>query len=494
MSHGTFASAALLAASLVWCAGCSVSEPVDAADAENAVDAAPKVLPLPGEQFELDGCAAFVIEPEATADGGGPRPWVFYAPTLHRYPDRSERWMFERLLDAGITIAGIDVGESYGSPAGRRHFDALHDHMVRQRGMSTRPVLLARSRGGLMLYAWAAGRPEHVAGIAGIYPVCDLRSYPGLERAAGAYGVDAAQLERELAEHNPIDRLAPLVRHGVPILHLHGDADRLVPLAANSGELQRRYRALGGNATVEVVAGGGHTGGSQWFESETLLAFVVERCSAPPSTTAGVLGVCDPRCPDGALQLVGASGWRLVPEGDGECRWTFADGVLTASSGSDSVMTAGDYRDFRLHVEFNVNPSTDDNPEARGNSGVYLQRRYELQILDSYGTPPEHYQPSFCASLYRLRKPDHIAARPAGEWQSYDIVFRAARFDGDQKTENARISVVHNGQLVHDDVEIPRKTGAGAAEGPSPGPIKLQGHGNPVRFRNVWVQELSLGR
>ena len=106
---------------------------------------------------------------------------------------------------------------------GREGFTALYRELTEKRGFSRKPCLLARSRGGLMLYNWAAEHPECVAGIAGIYPVCNLRSWPGLDKACGAYGLTAAQLETQLPQHNPIDRLAPLAKAGVPIFHIHGD-------------------------------------------------------------------------------------------------------------------------------------------------------------------------------------------------------------------------------------------------------------------------------
>ena len=141
--------------------------------------------------------------------------------------------------------------------------------------MAMQACLLARSRGGLMLYSWAAEHPGSVACIAGIYPVCDLNSYPGLERAAGAYGMTAEQLAEQLPRYNPIDRLEPLARAGAPIFHIHGDSDNVVPLHENSGELQRRYEALGGTMTLEVVAGQGHNMWSGWFRSQSLVDFVV---------------------------------------------------------------------------------------------------------------------------------------------------------------------------------------------------------------------------
>jgi len=203
-------------------------------------------------------------------------------------------------------------------------------------------------------------------------------------------------------------------------------------------------------------------------------------------------GIVDFKQPKDAVQLVGPTGHKLVPEKDGECRWTFKGGVFTASPVWDSVVTPETYQDFRMHVEFNVNNVPNVDPEKNGNSGVYIQQRYEVQILNSHGVSAEDYKSSYCGSLYRLKKPDQLVCKPAGEWQSYDIVFRAARFDGEKKTENARITVYQNGQLIHDDYALPRKTGAGKKEGPEPRPIKLQGHHNPVRFRNVWIQKLSL--
>ena len=148
--------------------------------------------------------------------------------------------------------------------------------------MSSKPCLLPQSRGGLMLYNWAAENPARVACIAGIYPVCDLRSYPGLERACSAYGLSAAELEARLAEHNPIDRLAPLAKAGVPILHVHGAADKVVPLEKNSAELARRYRALGGQAQLIVVPGKGHQVCDEFFHCRKLVDFVVANASTSP--------------------------------------------------------------------------------------------------------------------------------------------------------------------------------------------------------------------
>ena len=187
-----------------------------------------KKLPMPGEVFEVEGRTAFLILP--TKKVVGKTPWVWYAPTLPRLPGNAELWMFKQWTDKGIAIAGIDVGESYGSPEGRRLYSALHQQLVEQWKLADKPCLLGRSRGGLMLYNWAVENPDKVSGIAGIYPVCNVTSYPGLKRACGAYKMTAEELEAKLKEHNPPERLAPLAKAKIPIYHIHGDNDKVVPL------------------------------------------------------------------------------------------------------------------------------------------------------------------------------------------------------------------------------------------------------------------------
>ncbi|MEZ6094492.1 MAG: family 16 glycoside hydrolase [Pirellulaceae bacterium] len=197
--------------------------------------------------------------------------------------------------------------------------------------------------------------------------------------------------------------------------------------------------------------------------------------------------------PADAVQLIGPDASLMVPEKpEIEFLWSFANGVLTASPKWDSAVTPESYRDFRMHVEFNVNEAGEVEHERDGNSGVYIQQRYELQILNSFGISEEDYRKIDCGSLYQMKKPDRLVCRPAGEWQTFDIVFRAARFEQDTKTQNARITVYQNGELIHDDVLLPRHTGAGKKEGPEPMPIKLQGHHNQVAFRNLWIQPLDL--
>lgn len=244
--------------------------------------AALKKLPLPGEVFELDGFTAFLIKPQ-NEKAQQPLPWVWYAPTLKGLPGNEETWMFRKFLDAGIAVAGIDVGESYGNLKGRQGFESLYDYLVKQRGCSMKPCLLARSRGGLMLYSWANAHPDCVSCIAGIYPVCDFLSYPGVEKASRAFQMKPAELLERSSEMNPIDGLRSLAEAKVPIYHIHGDQDQVVPLEQNSGELARRYLGYGGPVILQVVEGQGHNMWQGWFQSEELVRFVIQHAQQTPA-------------------------------------------------------------------------------------------------------------------------------------------------------------------------------------------------------------------
>ena len=143
------------------------------------------------------------------------------------------------------------------------------------------------------------------------------------------------------------------------------------------------------------------------------------------------------------------------------------------------------YQDFKLHVEWLLPFKPEARDQERGNSGIYMQDRYEVQVLDTFGHPPEF---NGCGSLYRQHAPGVNMCYPPLRWQTYDIDFHAAQFDpSGKKIHNAVVTVRQNGVIVQDKYQITAKTGAGAKEGPEPGSIQLQGHNNPVFFRNVWV-------
>ena len=289
---------------------------------DTRVQAADSAVDQPGrEVVHVRDRPGFILAPVKASPT--PQPWVWYAPTLgNRLPGKEEAWMFERLLNRGIAIAGVDVGESYGSPQGSAVFQAFYELLTQQRGYSPQPVLLARSRGGLMLYNWAADHPDCVAGIAGIYPVSNITSYPGVARAAPAYGLTAEGLQQQLDTFNPVARIAGLAAAGVPVLHLHGDADGVVPLEENSELLATRYRASGGTFELEIVPGGGHTMARRWFESTRLTDFMIRRALAgherPPATEAATETVRLRGTLHGNIVAVGGetTGWVLECAGE----------------------------------------------------------------------------------------------------------------------------------------------------------------------------------
>ena len=248
------------------------------ADQPSRPDKPAKVLILPGESFVIAGHPAFILTP-AREQKRSPQPWILYAPTLPGYPDSHEKWMHEQFTAAGVAVAGIDVGEAYGSFEGRRLFTELHRELTGKHGFASRPCLLGRSRGGLWVSSWAVENPEKVAGIAGIYPVFDLKTYPGLAKAAPAYGLTAGQLEARLAELNPIERVGVLAKHNIPAFFIHGDEDKVVPLKENSAAFVARYRTAGAgdSVTLIVAKGQGHNFWEGFFHCRELVDFAIDR-------------------------------------------------------------------------------------------------------------------------------------------------------------------------------------------------------------------------
>lgn len=147
------------------------------------------------------------------------------------------------------------------------------------------------------------------------------------------------------------------------------------------------------------------------------------------------------------------------------------------------------FSDFKLHVEFQLPYMPQARGQKRGNSGIYLQSRYEVQVLDSFGLDGVFNE---CGALYRYQPPAINMCLPPLQWQTYDITFRSPRFDADgKKIRNAELTVRHNGVLVHDRFDVERKTGAGRPETPDPYPTRLQNHSDPVRYRNIWLVDLN---
>lgn len=240
-----------------------------------------KELILPGDAFLVEGRAAFVLHP-SKEKRTKPQPWILYAPTLPGLPDRHEKWMHEQFLAAGVAVAGIDIGESYGNPQGQKWMTSLYDELTKKRGFAKRPCLLGRSRGGLMVSSWAIAHPGKISGIAGIYPVFDLRSYPGLPRAAKAYGMTTQDLVAQLAQHNPVARVDVLAKHKVPVWIIHGNSDKVVPLEANSGAVADCFRQSDAAEliTLTVAEKQGHNFWEGFFRCQPLIDFAIQRAKA----------------------------------------------------------------------------------------------------------------------------------------------------------------------------------------------------------------------
>jgi hypothetical protein len=157
---------------------------------------------------------------------------------------------------------------------------------------------------------------------------------------------------------------------------------------------------------------------------------------------------------------------------------------LLAANGCVSKQKFGDHT---LHIEFRTPFMPQARGQARGNSGVYAQGRYEIQVLDSFGLEGKNNE---CGGIYSIAEPKVNMCFPPLTWQTYDIDFTAARYDdAGKKTKNARVTVKHNGVVIHDDVELTHGTPGHQPEGPGPESLYLQDHGNPVVFRNIWVVE-----
>lgn len=234
----------------------------------------------------------------------------------------------------------------------------------------------------------------------------------------------------------------------------------------------------------------------------------------------GIEGVCDGQTFNGSRRggpkkftmtkqhLVSPSMGKAAPEGavvlfdgknldawDGTTDWELLpEGVLLATPKSKYIESKQKFKSCELHVEFRTPLMASSRGQSRGNSGVFLQGTYEVQVLDSFGLPGYYDE---CGALYKVAAPMVNACLPPTEWQTYDITYHAPKFDAEGKlVQFARVTVLHNGVLIHNEQELPQRTEYKEAERlaahpQEPGPIKFQGHGNYVQYRNVWVKPLA---
>ena len=172
--------------------------------------------------------------------------------------------------------------------------------------------------------------------------------------------------------------------------------------------------------------------------------------------------------------------------------WSVVDGALQVN-GKGDIRTKRAFGDCQLHIEWATPADASSESQGRGNSGVFLMDRYEVQVLDNFGN--QTYPDGQAGALYGQSPPLVNACREPGAWQVYDILFEAPRFDGDQLLSPARVTVIHNGVVLHHakayDGPSAHKRLASYAEAHGDAPIRLQDHGNPVRYRNIWIRPLG---
>jgi hypothetical protein len=174
--------------------------------------------------------------------------------------------------------------------------------------------------------------------------------------------------------------------------------------------------------------------------------------------------------------------------------WKIIDNFMEVTPKSGTLRTKGEFGDFQLHLEFATPAKVVGASQGRGNSGVIIYGKYEVQLLDSHNN--KTYADGQCGAMYGQFPPLRNAAKAPGQWQSYDIIFESARWDGNKLTKKANVTVIHNGVLLHHRNEFigtvkHKRVADYKAKHEPKGPIVLQDHGNPMRFRNIWIREIG---
>ncbi len=264
-----------------------------------------------------------------------------------------------------------------------------------------------------------------------------------------------------------------------PIAVLDGERDGAVVRFAGPG------RAGYTEFQIEAAIKDGQFSGS--FTGDAVGSFVMERAIRISPT----LGEKPPK--DAIILFNGKDfkEWKHTNKKDGgdEVKWELVDGAMRVKPGTGSIITRKQFTDVRLHIEFRTPFMPEARGQGRGNSGVYLQGRYEVQVLDSYGLEGKDNE---CGGIYKVGAPMVNMCAPPTQWQTYDIIFRAPRFDGAGNRVSApTLTVVHNGVKVHEKTEARGPTTASlGGKATEPGGIYLQDHGNLVQYRNIWLVEL----
>ncbi len=192
--------------------------------------------------------------------------------------------------------------------------------------------------------------------------------------------------------------------------------------------------------------------------------------------------------PEGAIVLFDGKDKENFKGGSLQKESSTSDEQVLQTNPGGNLLSKQEFTDFTLHVEFKTPYMPEARSQGRGNSGIYLQNRYELQILDSFGLEGENNE---CGGFYQVSKPAVNVCLPPLSWQTYDIDFTSAKFnDKGERTSPAKVTVKHNGFVIQENLEFPKgSTAGGQKEKAGPGPLQIQDHGNPVQLRNIWIVE-----
>ena len=236
--------------------------------------------------------------------------------------------------------------------------------------------------------------------------------------------------------------------------------------------------AWAGTITDDAFVGNSAEGAEMRFAMKKIVRLSPTLGAKPPKGAIVLLG---PETRD--LSTVwqkdkgGPCGWKLLPEG-----------VMEVVPKAGSIITKQQFKSHRLHLEFRTTYQPENRGQKRGNSGLYFQGRYEVQVLDSYGLEGKDND---CGGIYSISKARVNMCAPPMQWQTYDATLQTAVMDGGKVVKPARITVLHNGVKIHEDMELSHATTAALFKTiATAGGLYLQDHGNPVQYRNIWVEEL----
>lgn len=253
--------------------------------------------------------------------------------------------------------------------------------------------------------------------------------------------------------------------------------------AAHAGSTKAKVKDGWGNSVTVQGYNDAKLPGTKWYVHDALRP-------QPKAVEPGPSPTLDKKPPEGAVVILGSDNDSSKLKNK---KWKFENGYMEAVKRGGSQQTTDGFGSMKLHLEFATPKEVKGDGQGRGNSGVIIMGKYEIQVLDSWKNAT--YPDGQCAAIYGQKPPDVNASRGPGEWQTYDITFHAPKFKDGKVVEKARVTVVHNGVKVHDDVELIGAVRHRKLASYSPHadklPLVLQDHGNPVRYRNIWIVSMD---